>query len=210
MELRYTAKSRKGQLTNGVLNTASLSEAQQMLREQGLFPLSFQESKSHTASRFTFSTTRRSGIRRTDLLMLTSQLAIMCQSGIDLAEAIRSAAEDARNPRLRKLLDELFRDISSGNPVSVAMKQHVDVFGEAYVASIAAAESAGTINEVLSRLAEQIRNEIRLRSTLQSTLAYPLILIGIAAVVVNALVFFVLPQFGKAVSYTHLTLPTKA
>ncbi len=197
MELQYTAKSREGRLTNGVLDTASLSEAQQILREQGLFPLSFQESKPRTAARFTFGTKGRSGIKRTDLLMLTSQLAIMCQSGIDLAEAIRSAAEDSRNPRLRKLLDELFRDISSGNPVSVAMKQHVDVFGEAYVASIAAAESAGTVNEVLSRLAEQIRNEIRLRSTLQSTLAYPLVLIGIATVVVNALVFFVLPQFGK-------------
>ena len=44
---------------------------------------------------------------------------------------------------------------------------------------------------------EQIRNEIRVRSTLLSTLAYTLVLIGIATVVVNAQVFFVLPQFGK-------------
>ncbi len=197
MELRYTAKSLEGRLTNGVLDTASFGEAQQTLREQGLFPLSFQKNNPRTAARFTFGGKGRSGIKRTELMILTSQLAIMCQSGIDLAEAIRSTAEDCRNPRLRKLLEELFRDISAGSPVSVAMKQRVDVFGEAYVASIAAAESAGTVNEVLSRLAEQIRNEIRLRSTLWSTLAYPLVLISIATVVVNALVFFVLPQFGK-------------
>lgn len=197
MELQYTAKSLEGRLTNGVLDTASVGEAQHTLREQGLFPISLQENKPYTAARFTFGRKRQGGISRTDLLMLTSQLAIMCQSGIDLAEAIRSAAEDCRNPRLRKLLEELFRDISAGSLVSVAMKQRIHVFGEAYVASIAAAESAGTVHEVLNRLAEQLRNEIRLRSTLQSTLAYPLVLIGITAVVINTLVFFVLPQFDK-------------
>ena len=67
----------------------------------------------------------------------------------------------------------------------------------AYVASIAAAEASGTVTEVLQRLAEMLRNEIRMRNGIMAAISYPAILLGVAFIVVNALVFFVLPQFSK-------------
>ncbi len=90
MQFSYTAKTANGQSTAGVLDALSLSQARSSLREQGLFPLSVRAPA--TAGVFTKShAPRRRGrkVRKSDLLLVTSQLAIMCRSGIDIAEALR-------------------------------------------------------------------------------------------------------------------------
>jgi type II secretory pathway component PulF len=140
----------------------------------------------------------RSRITRSDVLMVTSQLAVMCQTGLDLAEAIRVAASACRHPGMKRILTSVYDDISAGVKPSLALEKHGGrELGGAYVASIAAAEASGTVTEVLQRLAEMLRNEIRMRSGIMAAISYPAILLGVAFVVVNALIFFVLPQFSK-------------
>lgn len=195
MQVAYEAKTSSGQSSAGVIEAGSVGEARQMLRSQGMFPL--QLTAAGAPKRAAGGGFRRSRIGRSDLLMLTSQLSIMCQSGIDLAEAIRSAAGDCRNPKMQSVLEGIYDEVSGGSSVSSALGRRTEIFGEAYVASIAAAESSGTVTEVLSRLAELLRNELRMQSALRATLAYPLVLLAVAALVITALVFFVLPQFGK-------------
>jgi type II secretory pathway component PulF len=150
----------------------------------------------------------RARITRSDVLMVTSQLAVMCQTGLDLAEAIRVAASACRHPGMRRILTAVYDDISSGVKPSVALEKHGGrELGGAYVASIAAAEASGTVTEVLQRLAEMLRNEIRMRSGIMAAISYPAILLGVAFVVVNALVFFVLPQFSKVFEQTARPAP---
>lgn len=196
MQFQYTAKQNDGQSLTGAIDAATIAEARQLLSGQGLFPLSLAPA-GEAIRQVAVGRTSGRKVRRSDLLMLTSQLSIMCQSGIDLAEALRAAADDCGNPTLRQVLQEVYRDVSAGSNVSAALGRHVNVFGDAYIASIAAAEASGTVNEVLGRLADLLRNEIRMRSALRATLAYPLVLLSVAGLVVTALVFFVLPQFGK-------------
>ncbi|MCA9076293.1 MAG: type II secretion system F family protein [Planctomycetaceae bacterium] len=147
----------------------------------------------------------RGKIRKTDLLMVTSQLSIMCQSGIDLAEALRAVSTECRHPKLKKILEMVYQDVRDGIPASMAIQTHGSVFGEAFTASIAAAEASGTVTEVLPRLSDMLRNEIRLRSGLKSVIAYPVVLVSVASIVLTVLVFFVLPQFGKV--FTSLDRP---
>lgn len=140
----------------------------------------------------------RRRITRSDVLMVTSQLSVMCQTGLDLAEAIRVAADACRHPGMRRILTAVYDDISSGVKPSLALEKHAGrELGSAYVASIAAAEASGAVNDVLQRLTDMLRNEIRMRSGLIAAISYPAILLGVAFAVVNALIFFVLPQFAK-------------
>ena len=44
-------------------------------------------------------------------------------------------------------------DVMAGKSVSAALRNHIDVFGATYVASVAAGEASGKLPEVLSRLA---------------------------------------------------------
>ncbi len=208
MEFQYSAKATSGQAAIGAIDAASIGEARLRLREQGLFILSLaaQSQKAAAApNRSSRQSFYRSRVRKSDLLMLTSQLSIMCQAGVDLAEALKNVAEQCRHPMLKQTLDAVYADVSGGKPVSIALKQHAHIFGEAYVAGIAAAEASGTMTEVLGRLADLLRNEIRMQSTLVSALSYPLVLSGVALIVVMALIFFVLPQFSDV--FTDLGAP---
>lgn len=57
--------------------------------------------------------------------------------------------------------------------------------------------SFGRINEVLERLTNLLRADMRLKNTIKGMMTYPIVLFGIMIVVLCILVFIVLPQFAK-------------
>ncbi len=197
MQFQFSAKSTDGALRSGVMVADSADDVRERLRDEGLFVMSVVAGQAKQAlvmsSGLKFG---RSGVKKTDVLMLTSQLSIMSQAGVDLGEALQLAAQDCPNQSLKKILEQIHGDVSAGQSISDALKKHSSVFGDAYVASVAAGEASGTLTDVLLRLAQLLKHEIRLRSTLKSVLAYPIVLIGVAFMVLSALVFVVLPQFG--------------
>jgi type IV pilus assembly protein PilC len=169
------------------------------------------EVRTHTTSARnapTTSTRRRTAITKADLLVATTQLSIMCQSGVDLAAALSNIAQECRHSGLKPILLSISADVNSGSSASVAMRKHAAVFGEAYVASIASAEASGTLTAVLQRLCELLKNEIRMRNAIVSIVAYPLVLSVVAVGIVTALVLFVLPQFAKV--FQNLGRPAPA
>jgi type II secretory pathway component PulF len=88
------------------------------------------------------------------------------------------------------------------------MQAQAAVFGDAYVASVAAGEAAGKLPEVLGRLAQFQRTEIRMRATIRTLLAYPVLLACVSSLVVFGLVTFVLPKFVDIFSQFEIPLPT--
>lgn len=210
MFFHYTAKSSAGVTSSGVLEADSLAAVRQLLREKGLFALALNpEPQALTASGSSSSRLLlRTGISKRDILMLTSQLVIMTRSGVELAEALQICRDQCAIPALRKSLEQIYSDLSDGLSVSSALKRQTHVFGEAYAASVAAGEASGQITEVLVRMADMLRNEIRLQSTLRGALSYPIVLMSVSLLVVAALVGFVLPQFSQI--FSEMEIPTPA
>lgn len=207
MELQFKAKSIDGEVQTGILVAESKMDARANLKKQGLFPIQVEELTDQFKLETPTPQFSRRGIRKNDLLMLTSQLAIICQAGLDVAEAIEIVNEECPNPALSKVLDQIHSDISNGVAVSDALRIHIKVFGEAYVAAVAAGEASGTLPEVLERLTELLEHEIRMTSTVRSVLAYPMVLTGVLMVVILVLIFFVLPQFSKVFDSLGRTPP---
>jgi type II secretory pathway component PulF len=195
--IHFTAKSRDGSLSSGVLELASIADARKHLAEKGLYPVALSEAKIpavvQSRAKSPFFAPR---IRKGDVLMATCQLAVMTKARIDLAEALRNVSEHCPHAGLKKVLTAVYDDVVSGRSLSVALGKQSQVFGESYVSSIAAAEASGTIAESLHRLTELLRNEIRLRGSITGALTYPAALIGVAGLVIIALFTVVLPQFA--------------
>src|SRR6056297_1230115 len=199
MQYVYRAKRRDGTPVAGRLEADSLGGARQSLRNDGLFVVDL-----HPASGLPRAAPARPGrggrggrVNRTDLLMMLSQLTIMVRAGVDLAEALQNVTEHIRKPVFRQVLQTVHEDISAGRSFSDALAKHPAVFDATFVAGVAAGEQSGTINEVLMRLTDLIRADLKLRNTISAMLAYPLVLCGVTFLVLNALIFFVLPQFAK-------------
>ena len=207
MQFAYEAKLKTGSSSNGIIEAASVAEARQRLRSQGLFVINLA-----TKSRAAKKTGKASGglfsrVTKADLVVLMAQLTIMCQSGVDLAEALHNLAEQCPKPALRTVLERIDKDVSSGISFSDAVKKHPHIFDELFVAGIAAGEQSGTITEVLERLTYLIRTDLRLKSTVISMLMYPLVLAGVTFMVLNAMIFFVLPQFATVFESLEKPVP---
>ncbi len=152
------------------------------------------------------TTLRRSAIRR-DVANLTAQIGVMTRSGIDVATAIESLARQCRPPELKRVLQQVHDDVLGGNSLSGALSEHPDAFTEAYVASISAGEASGRLSDVLNQLAKMLRNELRLRSTVRTMFAYPVLLASVSSLVLLVLILFVLPQFAKIFADYDTPLP---
>lgn len=146
-------------------------------------------------------------ISKRDVANVTSQLAIMARSGINVASALRSLSRQSRHPRLREILHYIHEEVMAGRKFSEALGDFSDVFGDTYVASLAAGEASGRMSDVLAQLARLLRRELRLRSTIRTLLAYPVMLTAVSSVVMLGLVLFVLPQFADIFARYEMPLP---
>lgn len=150
---------------------------------------------------------RRPSVPKRDTLFVTLQLAIMLRTGIDIATAIESLSRQSQNKVLRDALRDVHANVSSGISVADAMNRHVNIFGETYVAIVAAGEASGKLPEVLGQLAQLQRGELRLQNSLRALLGYPILLACVCVVVLAALILFVLPNFAQIFADSEVPLP---
>lgn len=198
MEFTYSAKSLNGETSTGILDADTVAAARRILRDRGLFPLRLTAATS-AAARPAIATGGIFGKRVTkaELMLVTSQLVIMCRTGVELAEAVKNVASKCRNPKLKTALEEIHQGVSSGQSFSSAMRKQVHLFGETYVASVAAGEASGKVPDVLARMSEMLNNEIKLNSTIKGAISYPIVLMAVCLFVIAALLLFVLPNFER-------------
>jgi len=146
-------------------------------------------------------------VKRAELVNMTSQMAIMMRAGVDMASALESLARQCTSPPLRSILEDVHESVLGGNSVSEAMARYGHVFDATFVATIAAGEASGRLPEVLGQLAGLLRNDMRLRNSIRTMLAYPILLSAVSGIVVLALILFVLPRFAEIFADFDAPLP---
>jgi type II secretory pathway component PulF len=207
MLFTYTAKSNTGDIQMGQMDAEDVEQVKRALREKSLFPIDIRKKSKASGWAIFQRRSDKASLRSRDLLSVTTQLSIMTKSGVDLASAFESLAQQSSNERVRRVLMQVHEDVTGGKSVSDAMRAQSDVFGDAYVASVAAGEAAGRLPEVLGRLSDLQRTEIRNRGTIRTLLAYPILLASVSSLVVCGLVGFVLPKFEDIFHQFEVPLP---
>lgn len=132
------------------------------------------------------------------LLLVFRQLALLIETGIDIAEAIELVARSCRQVALQECLLQILDDINNGKGLGLAVTEQEHILGHQVVASIRAGEASGRMTEVLRQIAAQLEENQSIRATIIGSLAYPAILCAAAGVVASILVWFVLPQFEES------------
>jgi type IV pilus assembly protein PilC len=146
-------------------------------------------------------------ISNTEIVQLTSQLAIMVESGVDLVSALESLARQASNDEVRQVVTTIHQDVVAGKPFSIALERFEYIFGSSYVASVNAGEASGKMWQVLKHLAQLRGNSFKLQQKIQTLLAYPIALVVVSGLVIAALVLGVLPRFAEIFETYGTSLP---
>ena len=202
---KYQAYSVEGKLHKGVLEADSARQARATLRDQGLTPYRVEVIAANDpagGARF-----RPVSLSATELTQLTRGLASLLEAGLTVEQGFNALIEQAENERLRQVLAALRGEVIAGSTIAKALASFPHVFPELYRTLVAAGESSGQLPRVLSRLADYLEERQQLRAKLALALIYPSIVLGVALVVVGALLVYVLPQVVQVFQHAHQDLP---
>ena len=131
---------------------------------------------------------------REEVVLLTRQLGTMLRSGIPLASCITALVEQAGHQDLEIVLRDIREKVTQGATFADALAHHPGYFDDLFVNMVKAGEAAGNLDVILSRLADFMQKQERIRAKVKAALAYPIVMIVFGILVVTVLMTFVVPR----------------
>lgn len=190
---QYSAQNADGKVVSGTVEASSREGAVAAISRQKLHPLSIAEGKK-AGMNFSLGGSK---VKSADLVIFTRQLSTMVSAGVPLLRALTTLSEQSESQGLKKVLEQVSKDIQSGMPLGDAFGKHPKVFGDVYVNMVRAGESGGILDDILKRLAMQQEKANSMRKKIKSAMTYPVVLMVITVLAFFGMMLFVIPQIGK-------------
>ena len=204
---QYSALDGKGRQRKGLIEADTPRLARQALRERGLNPLGMEEVSNRGRQRSGHWWGGRARVSATDLALITRQMATLVSSGLPLEEALGAVAQQSDRARLSSLLLAVRTRVLEGHTLATALGDFPRVFPELYRATVAAGEQSGHLDVVFERLADYTEARQQMRQKVGLALFYPLLLTGVAILIVAGLLTYVVPQVVQVFSSLNQQLP---
>jgi general secretion pathway protein F len=201
----YQALDDKGRTQKGVLTGDTPRQVRQILRDQGMTPLSLTPVNETTEQGRVNPSRKR--IPAAELALITRQFATLLGAGMTIEESLQGLIEQASNHRIRSILTAVRSSVMEGQALSVAIGSFPAAFPGLYRASLSAGEETGRLDKVLDRLADYTENTTTLRRRIMIALIYPVILTVVAILIVTGLLTYVVPKVVKVFEESGQTLP---
>lgn len=206
----YQALDQKGKTRKGVSQGDSARHVRQVLREQGLIPLSVtgvQEERLGAAARGAPGRGKRTRIGTNELAVITRQFATLLASGLTVEEALSALVNQAEGYQVKSVLSGIRSQVVEGQSLAAAIAGYPRSFPEIYQASVDAGEQTGNLAEVLERLADYVEGRQELKQRVSIALIYPIILTVVSILIVVGLLTYVVPKVVAVFENSGQTLP---
>jgi type IV pilus assembly protein PilC len=142
-----------------------------------------------------------------DKAVFSRQFAAMVNAGVALVRCLGVLTEQCPNPKLKKALIAISKEVQEGTNLSEAMRKHPKCFDTLYVSMVQAGEVGGVLDEVLNRLAKLLEDMARLKNQIKSAMAYPVVVGILAILVFFGMTVFLIPVFAAIFKDLGTELP---
>jgi len=219
----YRGLNESGREVKGVLDAESPRMLRATLKRQGVRIIDHREDTSNRPPKAASKSGRASSTSPTqvqidlskyfdrisvaDIAMVTRQLATLLKSGITLIQSLTAITDQVESEKLKRTFGSIKTDVNEGSSLADAMAKHDAVFNHLYISMVRAGEASGALDEVLIRLADFTENQARLKSKIQSAMLYPIIMLGVGALIMMILFVVVIPRITKIFEQVKAELP---
>lgn len=226
---RYKAVSAAGKTVRGTVEADTERQAVVLVREKGCVPLrveaiaSVENKKNiHISGTSVIASKKKDlsdrrfwnnlwnrlhPVPKTAVAAMARQLATLLQAGLPLDEALGSICAHDDVSRMQSIVSHLRDTIMEGGDLAEGLAAFPHVFSSTFVTMVRAGEASGTLELVVERFAEHIEQQVTLLRKVQSTLAYPLLMLIVGIGVVVFLLTFVIPKVTQIFSDMGKALP---
>ena len=204
----YSGRTRAGQTVTGERVADSMDGAVAALRREQILVTQINPVKEREKAQ-----PRPKGrkVSPKNLAVFTRQFSVMIDAGLPLVQCLEILGTQEEDKNFAGVILATRTDVESGASLADAMKKHPKAFDALFTNMIAAGEAGGILDTILKRLATYIEKAVKLKSQVKSAMIYPIAVIVIAALVVGAILWKVIPTFANLFAGlgAQLPLPTR-
>jgi type IV pilus assembly protein PilC len=199
----FSGKNASGEKVNGERSAVNKQVLMSQLRREQITTGAVRE-KGKEFVMPTFGTTK---VKTKDIAVFFRQFSVMIDAGLPLVQCLEILGANQENPTFQKTLVGVRATVEGGSTLANAMRQHPKVFDDLTTNMIEAGETGGILDLILQRLAVYVEKAVKLRGAVKSALIYPVSVVSLAALIVGALLKWVVPIFANLFAGLGVALP---
>jgi general secretion pathway protein F len=220
---QYKGLNVKGKNVSGALEAESFQKLKESLKREGIFVTEAAEKakgggapKAATASKKSADSSKKEvqlpkftlfpGIPLSQIATMTKLLAVLVSAQIPLVNSLSALVDQVEHPRLKEVLIDVRDRVNEGSSFAEALRKS-EVFSDLYINMIRSGEASGTLDVVLTRLAEFTENQLKVRGKLTGALMYPALMAVVGGGILFMLMTTVVPQLSKVFEDMDARLP---
>lgn len=205
----YKARDNQGKVITGTVEASGENAAAVVISGRGWVPTSIVEKSKVRDLGSILSSVR--GVSASSRTVFTRQLATMVTAGLPLTQSLDILNKQEPDAKMKEIIGQLFRDVESGNTLNQGLAKYPEVFSRVYVNLVKAGEASGSLDKVLSRLADTEEKMRDFMARVKGAFIYPIIVVVVMVVVFVVMMIFVVPKLTSMYRDlgADLPLPTK-
>ncbi len=186
----YVATDVNGATVKGKEYADDYAALAEKLREKNLFCTQYTEiEEKQDAAAYKFKTK--------DLAFICRQLSSMLTAGISLVRSLHILYTQEENKKAKATLLDIYEDVQKGRSFSEAVQSRPGVFPNLFVSMVAAGESSGNLDVIMTRVADFYLNQNKINNQIKGAMIYPAVLVVLLIGVFFGLFIFIMPQFRE-------------
>ena len=205
----YKARAADGASQTGSLTAPSRESALRELTQAGVFPTELVQTEggASSAQATAVHKPRKHRAPVKDVAAFTRNLSTLILAGVPLLKALGVAQQHCESPGLKAASQDVTARVKAGESFAGALGDHERIFGRVYTSIVHAGEAAGALGEVLKQLAQFLEREAQLRADVATAMAYPVLVLGLATVIMAGVLGILMPKILVMVSDLVPVLP---
>lgn len=200
----YSGRTRAGQSVTGQHVADTIDAARAALRREQVFVTKIDALKERARAR---KGKRGKAVPAKNLAIFTRQFSVMIDAGLPLVQCLEILGKQEEDKNFSAIILATRADVEGGSGLADAMRKHPGAFDPLYANMMAAGEAGGILDTILKRLATYIEKNVKLKAQVKAAMTYPIAVMAIAAIVVGAILWKVIPTFANLFAGLGATLP---
>lgn len=196
----YKAMNADGHLSRGEIQAVNVVDLESRLKRLGLDLVEGDISRPHLVH-------LSLGVPRRELINFCIHLEMLSRAGIPILEALTDIRDGTDHRLLKATMAALIEGIEGGQHLSRAMEEHPEVFSGVMTSLIRAGEHSGRLQDVLLKLAENLKWEDELASYTKRLFIYPAVVGTMVILALSVSMIMVVPQLARLFASAGLQLP---
>jgi type IV pilus assembly protein PilC len=209
MIFTYKAKSLQGETHTGVKEAKDKRELAESLRTDGYILISAEVKRQNNGKikNIKISIPFLGSVSLVDKMLFVKNLQVMVSSGVPLPRSLNTLSVASKNKKFAKILLEIKEEVVKGQSFSKTLLKYPKVFPELFANMVRVGEEAGTLDNTLGILGNQMEKDHNLRSKIKGALVYPAVIVTAMIGVGILMLVTVVPKLAKTFDDLGIELP---